>query len=140
MTDERLNRAATDSTHASVPFTKELGIEVVDLDPGRTECRAHWAAERCTAGGSLHGGYLMAVADTAGALCAFLNLTPGTISTTSESKTNFFRPVTEGTISIVATPLHVGKRTIVVATDITREDGKAVSHTIQTQTDIDPTS
>lgn len=84
-------------------------------------------------GGALHGGLLMAVADGVGGLCAFLNLPDGASTSTIESKTNFFRAVTEGEITITSIPLHVGRTTVVVQTDVTRVDGKAVSRTTQTQ-------
>jgi len=83
--------------------------------------------------GGLHGGYIMAIADSVGALCASQNLPKGAETSTIESKTNFLRPVTDGTVSIVATPIHVGRTTIVVQTAITRDDGKSVSLTTQTQ-------
>ena len=123
----------TAELHELVPYTAELGLTIEQADPDRVVGTASWAAERCTVGGTLHGGYLMAVADSVGALCAFRNLPPGTATSTIESKSNFFRAVTEGTVEITSTPLHVGRTTIVVQTDITREDGKPVTRTTQTQ-------
>ena len=70
-------------------------------------------------------------------MCATLNLPPGAGTSTIESKTNFLRGCTGGTITGVATPVHVGRRTIVVQTDISRDDGKLVSRTIQTQAVLD---
>ncbi len=81
----------------------------------------------------MHGGYLMALADSVGALCAFGNLPEGSITSTIEGKTNFFRGVSDGEITITSTPLHVGRTTIVIQTDITRADGKPVTRTTQTQ-------
>ena len=83
--------------------------------------------------GGLHGGYLMAIADSVGAFCASLNLPEGAGTSTIESKTNFLRPVTGGTVGIVAMPIHVGRTTIVVQTEVVRDDGRPVSLTIQTQ-------
>jgi len=116
-----------------MPFGSLLGLEAVSADPSEVVARAEWAAERCTAGGVLHGGYLMSVADSVGATVAFLNLPEGATTSTIESKTNLFRPVTEGAITATGTPVHVGRSTIVVQTDITRADGKLVSRTLQTQ-------
>lgn len=129
MTDQRL----TDLARSSMPFTVELGLTI---DEGSTEQvvgRASWTADRCTVGGALHGGYLMALADSVGALCAFLNLPEGAGTSTIESKTNFLRAVTEGDVTITARPLHVGRTTVVVVTDVTRSDGKLVTRTTQTQ-------
>ncbi len=75
----------------------------------------------------------MALADSTGAICARLNLPPGAATTTIESKTNFFRGVKGGFIEAVSTPVHVGRTTIVVQTDILNEEGKLVSRTLQTQ-------
>ena len=115
------------------PFIAELGIVATAVEAERVEATAEWKPERCTAGGTLHGGFLMAFADSVGAMCATLNLPDGAGTSTIESKTNFLRGCTGGTITGVAVPVHVGRRTIVVQTDISRDDGKLVSRTIQTQ-------
>jgi len=81
----------------------------------------------------LHGGVLMALADTLGAICAYLNLPAGATTATIESKTNFFRGVRAGRISAEARPLHVGRTTIVVQTTVSDESGAAVALVIQTQ-------
>jgi uncharacterized protein (TIGR00369 family) len=108
-------------------------MEIVSATPGSVEAKLAWARERCTAGGVLHGGALMTLADSAGAVCAFLNLPEGAITSTIESKTNFFRPVTRGTAHAVARPLHVGRTIVVVQTDILDDDGKRIAQTTQTQ-------
>ena len=138
--DETLkpNPELTKMAHSLMPMTESLGFEVLEWTPGRVVARANWRSEHCTGGGVIHGGYLMAVADSAGAVCAFLNLPQGAKTTTIESKTNFFRGVTEGIIEMVANPVHVGRTTIVVQTDITNTSGKLVSRTIQTQAIILP--
>jgi 1,4-dihydroxy-2-naphthoyl-CoA hydrolase len=119
------------------PFTRELGLVATHVEPDRVEATTEWRPERCTAGGVLHGGFLMSVADSVGAMCATLNLPEGAETSTIESKTNFLRSCTGGTITGVAIPLHVGRRTIVVQTDIARDDGKILSRTIQTQAVLD---
>ena len=75
----------------------------------------------------------MAMADNFGGVCAYLNLPPGTTTSTIESKTNFFRAVREGHIKSVSRPLHVGRSTIVVQTDLFDEGGRRVAQTTQTQ-------
>jgi|TARA_B100000749_G_C18415789_1_gene461238 uncharacterized protein (TIGR00369 family) len=124
----------TDLIRKIMPFCEVLGLSVVSATPQRVEATADWAEERTTVFGGLHGGYIMAIADSVGALCASQNLPEGAGTSTIESKTNFLRPVTCGTVTIVATPIHVGRTTIVVQTEVTRDDGKPVSLTIQTQT------
>ena len=81
----------------------------------------------------MHGGALMALADSVGALCAVLNLPEGASTSTIESKTNFFRGVRAGYVTAVATPLHVGRTTIVVETDLFDDDGRRVARVTQTQ-------
>jgi uncharacterized protein (TIGR00369 family) len=86
-----------------------------------------------TVGGSLHGGALMALADTVGAAATVLNLPPGASTTTLESKTNFLAAGRSGTVRAEATPLHRGKRTMVWQTRVTDGAGRLLSLTIQTQ-------
>ena len=116
-----------------MPFTKMLGIEVVTAAAEKVLARADWAAERCTAAGVLHGGYLMSLADTVGAVCGVFNLPQGAVTSTLESKTNFFRKVKSGYVTITAEPVHVGRSNVVVQTDIVDADGRLVSRTTQTQ-------
>jgi uncharacterized protein (TIGR00369 family) len=116
-----------------IPFAGELGIELVSSGKDEVRARMAWRPELCTTANVMHGGAIMAFADTVGAVLASLNLPEGALTTTIESKTNFFRAVTEGMIESVTKPLHVGRRTIVVQTDILRADGKRVAQTTQTQ-------
>jgi uncharacterized protein (TIGR00369 family) len=117
-----------------MPFTRLLGLEVVRAEAERVVLRGAWAPERCTTAGILHGGYLMAAVDSAGAMCAFYNLPEGARGTsTIESKTNFLGAVRAGAVTIEAQPLQVGRTVIVVQTDATDEDGRRVSRSIQTQ-------
>jgi uncharacterized protein (TIGR00369 family) len=91
-----------------------------------------------TVGGSLHGGTLMAFADTVGAAATMLNLPADANTTTIESKTNFFAAGRSGTMRAETTPLHRGKRTMVWQTRITDESGRLLSLTIQTQMVLEP--
>jgi uncharacterized protein (TIGR00369 family) len=119
---------------ALMPFAELLGITLAVAEPSRVEGSMDWAPERCTTAGLLHGGALMALADSTGAVCAFLNLPEGASTSTIESKTNLFRAVREGDrVTAVSTPLHVGRTTIAVQTEVRNGDGKLVSLTIQTQ-------
>ncbi len=123
----------TDLLHRSMPFTRLLGMEAISADRDSVTVRSTWSAERCTAAGVLHGGYLMALADAAGATLASFNLPRGTTTSTIESKTNFIRPVIAGNVTVTATVVHCGQTTIVVQTDTQRDDGKLASRTSQTQ-------
>jgi 1,4-dihydroxy-2-naphthoyl-CoA hydrolase len=116
-----------------IPFAALLGIQPVSLRPDEVRGRMDWAPERCTTLGVLHGGALMAFADTLGALCAFLNLPEGATTSTIESKTNFFRAVRAGSVEGVSRPLHVGRTTIVVQTDLLDGDGRRAAQVTQTQ-------
>jgi 1,4-dihydroxy-2-naphthoyl-CoA hydrolase len=118
---------------ALMPFADELGVRVHAADEDEVRGELQWRAELCTAGGVLHGGALMAFADSLGALCAFLNLPEGATTATIESKTNFFRAVRDRHVDGTSRPLHVGRSSIVVQTDLADADGKPVAHVIQTQ-------
>jgi uncharacterized protein (TIGR00369 family) len=92
-----------------------------------------WALERCTTGDILHGGALMALADSLGGICAFLNLPRGALTATTSSATVFTRAVRSGEVTGVARPLHVGRSVIVVQTDLTDDAGRRVAQVTQTQ-------
>jgi uncharacterized protein (TIGR00369 family) len=117
----------------SMPFARFLGVELDAETADEITGRLAWAPERCTALGVLHGGALMSLADTVGAVCAFLNLPPDSTTTTIESKTNFFRAVRSGSVRAVARPLHRGRTTIVVQTDLFDDDDRHVAQVTQTQ-------
>jgi len=116
-----------------MPLATTLGISIDSAAPDLVSGTMAWAAERCTTAGLLHGGALMALADSVGAVCAAMNLPPGAGTSTIESKTNFFRGVRSGVVTAVSTPLHVGRTTIVVQTDLTDDRGKQVARVTQTQ-------
>jgi uncharacterized protein (TIGR00369 family) len=124
----------TDDLHLTVPFAARLGMEVVAGTAAEVRLRLPWTAESCTAGDVLHGGVIMALADTAGAVCAFLNLPEGsTATTTIESKTNFFRPLRGGWAEGCSRPLHLGRSTIVIETDVMDDAGRRLARVTQTQ-------
>jgi uncharacterized protein (TIGR00369 family) len=122
-----------DQLTAMMPFAVSCGVEMEAAAPEEVTGRMAWAEERCTAGGILHGGALVTLADSLAAVCAFLNLPEGATTSTIESKTNFFRGVRSGHVHATARPLHVGRTTIVVQTDLTDDDGRRVAQVTQTQ-------
>jgi uncharacterized protein (TIGR00369 family) len=124
----------TEQVAAAAPFTTRLGMEFVSATPQEVRAQLAWDETLCTAGGALHGGALMALADNAGGFCAFLNLPDGAAGTaTIESKTNFFAAVRSGHVSAISRPLHRGRRTIVVDTELYDDDGRLVARVTQTQ-------
>jgi 1,4-dihydroxy-2-naphthoyl-CoA hydrolase len=118
---------------STMPFMQHCGITVASATRDEVKGSLAWRTELCTTAGVIHGGALMALADSLGAICAFLNLPQGAITSTIESKTNFFRPVTQGAVHGTTTPLHVGRTTIVVQTDLRDDAGKRVALVTQTQ-------
>jgi uncharacterized protein (TIGR00369 family) len=114
-------------------LAEHLGIRFVEATPERVVAELDYRAPLTTVGGALHGGTLMAFADTVGAAATYLNLPAGASTTTLESKTNFFAAGTSGTVRAEATPLHRGRRTNVWQTRVTDASGKLLSLTIQTQ-------
>ena len=124
---------STSDQIARLPFADTLGITVEEWTSKQVVAAMAWAEHLCTAGGILHGGALMAFADTVGALCAVANLPEGAGTSTIESKTNFFRAVRGGVVTATCQPLHVGRSTIVVQTDLKDDRGKRVAQVTQTQ-------
>lgn len=119
----------------TLPFAKLMGVNVIEATPARVIGELTVREDLCTSGGTLHGGAVMAFADSLGAIGAFLTLPDGAVGTTTlESKTNFLGAAKLGvTIRGESTPVHSGKRTGVWQTRITTADGKPVALVIQTQ-------
>ena len=114
-------------------LTELLGIRFVEVTRDRVVAELTIRDDLRTVGGSLHGGTLMAFADTVGATATALNLPPGAGTTTLESKTNFFAAGRQGVVRAESVPLHRGKRTMVWQTRMSDESGRLLAQTIQTQ-------
>ncbi len=127
------SRGELDGLVAMMPFAAGLGIVLDAAAAGEVRGRMAWAPERCTSGAVLHGGVLMALADSLGGICAFLNLPPGALTATTSSATVFTRTVRSGQVTAVTRPLHVGRTVIVVQTDLTDDAGRRVAQVTQTQ-------
>lgn len=117
-----------------LPFAELLGIAYLSASKERVTAELVVRDELCTRPAVLHGGALMAFADTLGAAATLLNLPPGAWTTTIESKTNFLAPAPVGGKVIgETTPIHRGRRTMVWQTRIATAEGRAVALVIQTQ-------
>ena len=117
-----------------LPFAELLGIEVVSAAADRIVGRMMVRDDLCTRPAVLHGGAIMAFADTLGAVGTIANLPEGAGTTTIESKTNFVAPAPVGTQIIgEATPIHRGRRTMIWQTRITNTEGRLVALVTQTQ-------
>jgi 1,4-dihydroxy-2-naphthoyl-CoA hydrolase len=114
-------------------LVKHLGIEFVEVTPDRVVARLKVDEQLMTVTGTVHGGTLMAFADTIGAAGTVANLAEGQSTTTIESKTNFIAGCRSGVVQAEAKPIHKGRRTHVWETRITDENGKLLSITTQTQ-------
>ena len=114
-------------------LVKHLGIRFVETEKDRVVAELEIKPELLTTTGAVHGGTLMAFADTIGAARTVVNLGEGQSTATLESKTNFFAAARSGTVRAEATPLHKGKRTHVWQTRVTDATGRLLSLTIQTQ-------
>ena len=129
MTDER----ATAFLHQSMPLCATLDIKAQQLVKDRVTLLLEWSPTLTTTADLMHGGAIMALADSAGGFCAFLNLPEGASGTaTIESKTNFLGGARNGTVIASARPLHIGGTTIVVETEITNDD-RLIAKVTQTQ-------
>ena len=130
MTTEHVSQFVADP----LPFARLLGLELVTVTPDRVEAVLQVREELCTRPAVLHGGAVMALADTLGAIATVANLAEGTTTTTIESKTNFFAAIPVGdTARAECTPLHRGRTTMVWQTTVTRSDGRVAALVIQTQ-------
>jgi 1,4-dihydroxy-2-naphthoyl-CoA hydrolase len=118
----------------SLPFAKLLGIEITEATPEKVTAQLAVRDELCTRPAVLHGGAIMSLGDTVGAIATMLNLPEGGGTTTIESKTNFLGPAPSGTTVVAeCTPIHRGKRTMVWQTRISTREGRLVAIVTQTQ-------
>ena len=116
------------------PFTRLVGLKIISQSAERTESELHVREDLCNRRGVMHGGAVMAWGDTLGGMTASAALTEGQSTATIESKTNFFAAIPKGdTARAVCVPLHTGRTTIVLQTNITRSDGKLAAIVTQTQ-------
>lgn len=118
---------------ALMPFAASVGVRITEAAPEQAVGTLAWAPERTTGAGTMHGGALMSLADSIGALCAHLNLPPGASTSTTSSSTVFLRGVRSGTVTATARPLHVGRSTIAVVTELRDDDGRLVAQVTQSQ-------
>lgn len=132
-TEPQTDPALTEFLQDSMPLCRLLDVQGIRHSPDELVMALDWRPELRTLGQAVHGGALMALADTAGASVAFSNLPEGAVGTsTIESKTNFLGAVTEGRVVATARPLHVGGTTIVVEVELHVGD-RLVGKTVQTQ-------
>ena len=117
-----------------LPFAELLGIEVISASPDKIVAEMKVREDLCTSPTVLHGGAIMAFADTLGALGTIVNLPQGSGTTTIESKTNFVAPAAIGTRIVgEATPIHRGRRTMIWQTRVSGPGGRLVALVTQTQ-------
>jgi uncharacterized protein (TIGR00369 family) len=118
-----------------LPFAELMGVEYTDVTLDRVVARMLVREDLCTAGNAVHGGAVMAFADSVGAVATVINLLEGAKGTTTiESKTNFIGAARAGdTVTATATAVHRGRRTQVWTTRIETADGKLVAVVTQTQ-------
>jgi uncharacterized protein (TIGR00369 family) len=118
---------------ALMPFAATVGVRIDAADKDEVVGRLPYDKSRTTAGGVLHGGALMTLADSVGAVCAVLNLPPDASTSTTSSSTVFLRGVRGGDVTATARPLHVGRSTIAVTTELRDDQGRLVAQVTQSQ-------
>ncbi len=128
MNDERLQQL---QAYANRLFAGMLGIRLIEAAPERVVAEVVVRDDLCTVPGIMHGGAIMAFADTLGAMGTSINLPPGAGTTTIEGKTG-------EAVRGECTPLHRGKRTMVWQTRVTGQDGRLLAMVTQTQMVLEP--
>lgn len=116
-----------------MPLAVSLDIRLDAADADEVRGHLAWTPSTNTAGGIMHGGAVMTLADSVGAVCAHLNLTIEARTATIESKSNFFSALREGHLHAISRPLHVGSTIITVQTELLDDTGRRIAHTTQTQ-------
>jgi uncharacterized protein (TIGR00369 family) len=134
-----MNLAASIQVRVKGLLPDLLGIEFTDVTPEKVVAQLAVRKDLCTIGDNLHGGAIMAFADTLGAVAAILNMPQGSRTTTIESKTNFIGGAPAGSrVTGESVAVHKGRTTVVCQTTIRSEAGKLVALVTQTQLVIAP--
>jgi len=118
---------------ATMPFAVHSGVEITAASPHAVVGHLDWTEERCTTGGLMHGGALMTLADSLGAVAAFLHLPEGAGTATVSSNTTLVRGLREGRATGTATVVNAGRRFITVRTDVVDDAAKLLITTTQVQ-------
>jgi 1,4-dihydroxy-2-naphthoyl-CoA hydrolase len=119
-------------------FAEHIGIEIVETDPQRVLGRMVLGPQHSNGRDRVHGGAIMSLADTLGAIGTVLNLKPNTVTTTLESKTNFLAAARGSELTGESIPLHIGRNTMVWQTTIRDAEQRRVAVVTQTQLVITP--
>ena len=118
-----------------MPFSVHSGVRLVTATPEEVGGTLEWTPERCTAGGVMHGGAIMTLADSCAAVCAYLNLPEGATRTaTVQSSTRFIRALRSGTVTATARPVRVTPVVAFVETELHDHDRQLVAAVSQIQT------
>ena len=118
---------------ALMPFAQRLGVVLDEASADRVVARLDWAPDLCTTAGLMHGGVLMSLADSVGALVTYLGLPEGATTATITSTSQLFRPVTGGTVRAVSVPLNRGRTTVTAQTSLFDSSDRLVAQTTQIQ-------
>ena len=118
---------------ATMPFAVLAGVTIESAAKEAVVGHIDWAEERCTIGGLVHGGALMTLADSLGAVAAFLHLPEGAGTATVTSTTSLLRGLRAGRATGTATVINAGKRFITVRTDVVDDEGRLLITTTQVQ-------
>jgi len=127
------DQADNETLIAMMPFAAQLGIALDEAGPERVVATLPWAPQLCTTAGIMHGGVLMSLADTVGALVVLLGLADGETTATITSTTQMFRPLTSGTVRAVAVLLNRGRTTATAQTSLFNASDRLISQTTQIQ-------
>ncbi|HLK75173.1 MAG TPA: PaaI family thioesterase [Streptosporangiaceae bacterium] len=125
--------ADLDALIALMPFAGHLGLVLDQATPDQVIARLDWSPQLCTSGGIMHGGVLMSLADTVGALVTFLGLPEGATTATITSTSQLFRPVSSGWVRAVGVPLNRGRTTVTAQTSLYDSAERLVAQTTQIQ-------
>jgi len=128
------NDAEARPTPIDQPYPRFLGVDLIEASANRVVAKLEARSELCRSGETLHGAAIVALADICASQGAFLNLPAGAATTTIETKTNYISAPKQGEpIFAEAIPLHIGRRSSVWQTRVTRKDGKLIAMVTQTQ-------
>ncbi len=112
-------------------YFHHLGMEILDLQAGRALIRLPLRAHLKNTSGSMHGGAIASLIDSAGGLAARTLTHPATV-TTVEFKVNFLAPIKHGAVLGHGQVVHRGRTLIVSEVVVKDEEDRPVARGLVT--------
>lgn len=111
----------------SCPYYRLIGLEVAEVGDGYAELKLADANRLLQPDAVVHGGALVSLLDSAGAISVLSRLSVRHTVATVEIKVNFLQPVSKGPVLGRGSVIQLGRRLAVVEVEAIGADGELVA-------------